>query len=82
MSAKKPSASVGWNIDGALQKCVGLIREHEGAEDLHEFAAFGCEDGSPENAVVGCIDHDFHEPRGFAALDGSRHTSHRAFSDF
>src|SRR6267143_6348052 len=79
---EKTFGECGVDIDRALQKCVRLIRKHEGAEDLHEFAAFGCEDRSSEDAIVGRIDHNFHEPRGFTALDGSRHTSHRAFSDF
>src|SRR5467141_3016419 len=73
---EKTLGKCGVDIDGALQKCVRLIRKHEGAEDLHEFAAFGCQDGSSEDAIVGCINHNFHEPRGFTALDGSRHTSH------
>jgi len=40
------------DVDGALQERVGLFRKHQGAENLHEFAAFGSEDGSAEDAVV------------------------------
>src|SRR6266478_7116309 len=70
------------NVDGALQKRVRLIRQHERAEDLHEFAAFRGEDGSAEDAVIRSIDDNFHEAGGFAALDGARNVSHGASANF
>src|SRR5713226_7343390 len=72
----------GVDVHGAFQKRVGLIRKHEGAEDLHQLAAFGGKDGSSKNTIVGRIDDDLHEASGFAALDGARHIGHRAPADF
>src|SRR5712664_2167404 len=72
----------GVNIDGALQKRVRLIREHESAEDLHEFATLGGKDGSAEDAVIRSVDDNFHEARCFAALNGARHVGHRASANF
>ncbi len=70
------------DVDGALQECIRLIRQHEGAEDLDQLAAFGCQDGGSQNAVVRGVHDELHQPCGFAALDGARHIGHRAFSDF
>src|SRR6266481_10143565 len=72
----------GMDVDGALQERVGLFREHESAENLHEFASFGGEDGSAEDTVVRSIDDNFHEAGGFAALDGARNVSHGASANF
>jgi hypothetical protein len=70
------------DVDGAFEERVGLIGEHEGAEDLHEFTSFGSEDGGTENVVVGGIDDELHETGGFAALDGAGDVGHGTFSDF
>src|SRR5437879_8626277 len=48
------------DVNGAFQECVRLIRKHEGAEDLHKLATFGCEDGGSKNAVVRSVDNNFH----------------------
>src|SRR6267378_5356666 len=63
----------GVDVDGALQQRMRLVREHESAEDLHQLASFGGEDGSAKDAVVRSIDDNFHEAGGFAALNGTRH---------
>ena len=70
------------NVHRAFQQSVRLPCEHESAEDLHEFAAFGSKDGSAQDAVVRSIDDNFHEAGGFAALDRARHIGHRASADF
>src|SRR5260370_3379427 len=72
----------GMDVEGALQEWVGPIRQHESAEDLHEFSSFGCKDGSTEDTVVRSIDNQLHEPRRLAALDGARDIGHRASPDF
>src|SRR5260370_10500902 len=53
---EKTLGESGGNIDGALQKRVGLFREHDSAEDLHEFAAFRVLDGSAHDAATRIID--------------------------
>src|SRR6266436_5541692 len=70
------------DVDSTFQQCVGLIRKHQCAEDLHQFASFGCKDGSAKDAVVRSIHDELHEAGGFAALDGAGHIGHRASSDF
>src|SRR2546429_9731553 len=70
------------NVDRAFQQSVRLPCEHERAEDLHEFAAFGSEDGSAQDAVVRSIYDDLHEAGGFAALDRARLGGHLAFNEF
>src|SRR6267378_8366872 len=72
----------GVNVDGALQKRVGLFREHESAEDLHEFATLGGKNGSAEDAVIRSVDDNFHKAGGFAALNGARDVGHRASANF
>ncbi len=69
------------NVDGAFEQSVRLIREHERAENLDEFAAFGGEDGSTKDAVVGGVDDELHETSGFAALDGAGDVGHRTSAD-
>src|SRR6266481_2307943 len=80
--SEKAFSERGVDVDGALQERVGLFREHESAENLHEFAAFGSEDGSAEDAVVRSIDDNFHEAGGFAALDRAGDVRHRASANF
>src|SRR6266850_78960 len=58
------------------------MRKHECAENLDQFAAFGGQDGSAEDAVVRSVDYDFHQPGGFAALNGAGDIRHRTFPDF
>src|SRR6266403_633866 len=70
------------DVDSAFQQRVGLVREHECAEDLHQLASFGGKNGSSQNAVVRSINDNLHEAGGFAALDGTRHVSHGASADF
>ncbi len=67
------------DVHGALEKCVRLIRKHECPENLHELAAFRGKDEGAEDAVVRSINNELHQARGFAALDGTRHTRHWAF---
>src|SRR5258708_15009623 len=71
----------GVNVDGAFEQSVRLIREHERAENLDEFAAFGGEDGSTKDAVVGGGDDGLHETSGFAPLDGPGDVAHRTSAD-
>src|SRR2546430_17258732 len=70
------------NVDRAFQQSVRLPCEHERAEDLHEFAAFGSEDGSAQDAVVRSIDDDLHEAGGFPAPNGARYGAPSASAIF
>src|SRR6266478_8514196 len=72
----------GVNVDGAFQKRIGLLRENESAEDLHEFATLGGNDGSAEDAVIRSVDDNFHKAGGFATLNGAGDVGHRASADF
>src|SRR6266436_3011758 len=80
--SKKTFGERRMGVDSALQHRVRLIRKHQCAEDLHQFASFGCKDGSAKDAVVRSVHDELHEADGFAALDGAGHISHRTFSDF
>src|SRR5260370_2217924 len=58
------------------------MRKREGVGYWDECASLGGKDGGSENPVAGSVDNNFHEPRRFAAFNGARHISHRAFPDF
>src|SRR5439155_7971657 len=70
------------NVDRAFQQSVRLPCEHESAEDLHEFAAFGSEEGSTQDAVVRSIDDNLHEAGGLATFDSTGYIGHGASADF